>query len=513
MYAKYLYRRILVAVLAAAAAHGASAATDGELRLEVVDSQTKQAIPVRVELTSARGRPVKLKNVGTGSLGGHFYLSGNTTLELRRGDYLFLLDAGPEYRTQRGDFTINRYADDGKTVDMRRFANLVEEGWYAGDMQSQRAARHLPIVAATENVYYVPSIAWHYDGKQWKATHSTVNREVDSEDAHAAGRSLSPTAARVQLAGGSLLLIGDEPWLRSPPLELPANATSLQVIDLADKAGLRIVAATPTAWELPLWIASGKLDAVCLLTHQTEWKKAISADPGGRPRDTGRYPGKQGLARWGMDVYFQLLNSGVRLTPVAGSGSGDNDSPLGTNRVYVQLSEQFSPAAWWQGVERGATVVTNGPLLRPNVHGESPGATFYLEQGETDTMEIALNLATRTTVEYLEIIKNGEVYDEVRLSDWAGKGGRLPPVAFDDSGWFAVRAATVDRDKYQFALTAPYYVKSSAGPRIGKRSTEFFLAWLDELQPVAGKSVNCTPEEIDTARNYWQSLHDKANAP
>lgn len=512
MYANSHSGRILLASCAIAIARCASGAADGELRLDVVDSSTKLPVPVRVELTNSRGRPIKLRNVGTASLGGYFYLSGSATLGLRRGDYLFHLDAGPEYRTQRGDFTINRYADDGKTVEMRRFANLTDEGWYAGDLDSERPARHLPIVAATENVHYVPSIAWRYDGKRWKASHTTVSREVEPDDAYGAGRTLGPTAALVELAGGSLLLVGDEPW-RQAPLELPADATSMQVIALADAAGLRLVAATPTAWELPLWIASGRLDVVSILTRQTEWKKALSKDPGGRPRDTGFYPGKQGLARWGMDVYFHLLNSGLRVAPVAGSGSGANDSPLGTNRVYVQLGQAFSSPAWWEGVERGTTVVTNGPLLRPSVGGEAPGATFYLEEGETDTFDIALNLATRTTVEYLEILKNGEVYEEVRLSDWASKGGRLPPVVFDNSGWFAVRAVTVDRDKYQFALTAPYYVESTSGPRISKRSTEFFLAWLDELQPLVGQSVSCTQQELDAARRFWQSLHDKANAP
>jgi hypothetical protein len=46
-------------------------------------------------------------------------------LPLRRGQYTFELDAGPEYRTQHGHFEIERQAEDAKRIEMERFANLV----------------------------------------------------------------------------------------------------------------------------------------------------------------------------------------------------------------------------------------------------------------------------------------------------------------------------------------------------------------------------------------------------
>ena len=36
-------------------------------------------------------------------------------------------------------------------------------------------------------------------------------------------------------------------------------------------------------------------------------------------------------------MYYHVLNCGLRIPPVAGSGSGTNDNPVGTNRVYVLL--------------------------------------------------------------------------------------------------------------------------------------------------------------------------------
>ena len=46
------------------------------------------------------------------------------------------------------------------------------------------------------------------------------------------------------------------------------------------------------------------------------------------------------------------------------------------------------------------------------------------DDGETVELEIALNLATQDKIEYLEVIQNGRVVHEVRLSDWAKKKGR-----------------------------------------------------------------------------------------
>lgn len=486
-------------------------AADGELRLQAVDSNTRQPIPVRVELTNARGRPVRRKKVGTAQLGNHFYLSGTATLGLRRGDYVFKMDAGPEFRTQNGSFTIDRYADDEKNVEMRRFADMAAEGWFAGDIDSQRSARDLPIVAATEAIVYAPSTAWTFDGMKWTESHFLVLENVDANDPYAAGRTLGPFAARVELAGGTLLLIGDEP-LEKPPLDLKPGVTSLEVIQQAREAGMHVVAATPTAWDFPLWVASGELDGVCQLTRQSEPERVVDKDTDGRPRDKSFYPGKTGLVRWGEDIYFHTINCGAELSPLAGSGSGANESPLGTNCTYAYLSNAFTPQAWWDAVDHGAVVVTNGPLLRPSVSGEPPGTKFRLDDGATLDFQIALNLASRQTVEYLEILKNGAVEVEVRLSDWASKGGKLPPVSFDSSGWFAVRAKTLATDIRQFALTAPYYVETPAGPRISRKSVEFFLAWLDELESRKDDSRSCTDVELETAREFFRNLLSKVNA-
>lgn len=488
-----------------------AARPDGELDVSAVDSETGQGLPVRFELFNARGKGMVLRGTGAGHLGEHFYLPGTTTLPLKRGKYTFAIDAGAEYRTQQGHFTIDRHASDTEQVVMRRFANLANEGWWGGDLDVQRAGHDLPLVAAAEGIHYLANAAWRWDGTSWKPTDEAVRRPVAPDDPWVDGRVLGPTAAIVESPGGSFLLVGETPLAR-PPLELSAGQTPLEQIRLAKKEGLRVVATTPTAWELPLWIASGELDGVMLLTRQSERTRVDQRDPTGRPRDGKFFPGPRGLGRWGETIYFHLLNAGIRVMPLAGSGSGANTSPVGTNRVYVHCGEQPDFEAWWQGVEEGHVVVTNGPLIRPVVDGAPPGVTFRIEEGASEEFLVGLNLSSRDHVDYLEILKNGEPIIEVRLADWAAQGGKLPGVPFDESGWFAVRAATDNPERYQLALTAPYWVESSRGVRISKASVQFFIDWIAELRALPAGSVGATPDEIDQAEAFWKRQLSISNA-
>jgi hypothetical protein len=187
--------------------------------------------------------------------------------------------------------------------------------------------------------------------------------------------------------------------------------------------------------------------------------------------------------------------------------------------VYVHCGNEFTPERWWEGLEEGRVFVTNGPLLRPAVDGQPPGYVFPIDSNENLSLEIGLNLATRVPVEYLEIIKDGEVYADVRLAEWTKKKGRLPPVDFDKSGWFLVRAVTNNPMTYQFASSGPYYVEKDGLPRISRRSVQFFIDWIDaaearirELPKLDDAQRKSLLAEQASAREFFQQLLTTANA-
>jgi len=461
MRAWFLLSTALFGTLVAAAAAPLHAATraEGQLELEVVDAATGQPIPARIHVRDTRMRPVMLNIPNTAEFGGHFYIDGKFMLSLRRGQFTFEIDSGPEYRVQTGHFEIQRHADDSKRVEMTRFADLAKEGWYAADLDYDRPPRELPLIFRAEHLEDVRTSEFARD--------LTIN--------------ILQTA------------------IRKPKTEIQ-------------------IARTPYAWNLPVWLASDNLDAIQLIHRHWFRDGAADNEDDGRPRDRTLFPGRTGNGRWSESAYYHVLNSGFRIPPAAGSGSGANDNPVGTNRVYVHCGDEFSPQRWWEGLERGRVFVTNGPLLRPSVEGRPPGYVFHL-QDDSRSFEIGLNLATRLPVEYLEIIKDGEVYANVRLDEWKNKKGRLPAVEFDDSGWFLVRAVTNNPRTYQFATSGPYYVEKLNRPRVSRRSVQFFLDWLDEAEA----HIRQLPKRNDaqrqvllaeqaTARDFFQQRMSAANA-
>ena len=151
--------------------------------------------------------------------------------------------------------------------------------------------------------------------------------------------------------------------------------------------------------------------------------------------------------------------------------------------------------------------MTNGPLLRPIVEGYPPGHIFRLQGEEVLELEIGLELASRESVEYLEIIRDGRVEYDVRLDKFMERGGRLPKLRFDQSGWFLLRVRTRNSDFYQRALTAPYFVEKDGVARISRTAVRFFLDWLDE----ADVSEETEPNSRDWARRFWQQQLEASN--
>jgi hypothetical protein len=508
----------LAAAWGAASLASAAQHADGELEIIVADADTHQPIAARMHLKTAHGKEVKLKGAGFNQYADHFYIDGRITLPLAIGQYVFELEAGPEYKTQNGHFEIERHADDSKTIEMHRFADLAKEGWWSGDLDVTRPPAVLPLAMKAENLNVVPVTAWQdIDGK-WSAATEAVPKAAKPETTDTS-RVFGRWAELDQRLGGGLLMFN-----LSQPIDLSAATlaapSSLSVLQDAKKAAEAHAAArTPFAWDLPVWLASGKLDAIELVNQHALRSGAADDEKDGRPHDPVLFPGRTGDGRWSEAVYCHVLNCGLRMPPGAGSGSGTNDNPIGFNRVYVYCGGEFSYERWWEGLVAGRVFVTNGPLLRPMVEGQPPGYVFSLEGREQLKLDIGLNLATREPIDYLQIIKNGEVDAEVRLADFDKTGGRLPPVIFDESGWFLVRAVTNNAHTYQLASSGPYYVEKDGRPRVSRKSVQFFLDWID-----ARTAQLPTIDEIDeptravllaeqaSARHFFEKLLAKANA-
>jgi len=472
---------------------------DGELTIVTIDEQTGERIPVRMELRDGRGRPVRVRAEGAVSLGDYFVFDGEITLELKKGPYTFLIEAGPEYETRPGRFTIERRAEDDTEVVLRRRVDMKAEGWWAGDFDVKQSIKDLPLLMRAVGVDFVPVL-----------DRENVRGKCRQE------KMIAETAVNSRISidnrrGGGLMLFNAQQSI--DVCRWKANESSMSTLSAASKAGADVAALTPFAWDLPLWLAAGDLDAIQIIHRHALIDGVVDNEGGGRPRDKTFFPGEMGNGRWSEAIYHHVLNCGIRIPPTAGSGSGTNKNPVGANRVYVHCGEEYSQEKWFANLHAGQVMVTNGPLLRTQVEGHPPGHLFELEEGETRDFEIALSLTfyELAPVEYLEIIKNGRVEYDIRLDQLVKQKGRLPPVKFEEGGWFAVRARTSKTQTYQFATTGPYYVEANYQRRISRRSVQFFLDWLDAAKKKFSANENVLAD-IEAARPFWEDLLVKANA-
>ncbi len=497
----------LLAALAAAPLHAA----DGELELRVIDKETGDPIAARMHLVNQRGRSVIPKGV----LGwkDHFVFAGTVILKLPPGEYRFEIERGPEYALRTGTFSIKSGDRDAKQVDMQRFVNMAEEGWWSGDLHVHRSPNDIRLLMLAEDLHVAPVITWWNDKNAWEKEDAPNSPIVTFQD----NRFYDLMAGEDERGGGALLYFG-----RHQPLPIQDAGreypSSLHFLKMAKSEGaVHVDVEKPFWWDLPLWLASGLVDSIGI-AHNHMWRDGVLGDEAwGKPRDTLLYPGNHGNGRWTQDIYYHVLNSGLRVPPSAGSASGVLPNPVGYNRVYVYVPGELSYERWWEALRAGRVVVTNGPMLRPLANGQPPGHVFTAPAGETVELQISLELALREKVEYLQIVRNGKVEHEVRLDEYAQAGGQLPPVEFKESGWVLVRAITNNPKTYRFASSGPFYVEIGGVPRISRASAQFFLDWVYEraraLEADTPEQKAELLEEWRMARDFWKARLDAANQP
>lgn len=515
---------LLIASLAQAA---------GRLEISVVDRDTGKPVAARMELKNAQGKPVRPKGKEIIVWNDQIVFYDKIMLNLPNGGYTFALERGPEYRIVTGHFTIENFADDTKVVELPRFCDMAREGWYSGDFDVARPENQIELLMKADDLHVVPLITWTNKANPW------AKKPLPKEPVVNFDRFFF-----VSLLGGQWMAPGstfglfrlDKPFdVKPSTAKTPDALGSLPILPIIEAAkreqpSLWIDAGAMFARDLPIWIAAGLVDSVQLANRHLERDSVIANEAGGWQRDIALFPNPHGNGRWSQEIYYHLLNCGLRIPPTAGSGSGANRNPVGYNRLYVHIGEQPSDSkteneritwdTWWEALREGRVSVTNGPLIRPIVEGQLPGHVFKADAGETVELLIALTLSTRDKIRYLEIVKNGRTVEEVSLDDWKNAGGRLPPLTFTESGWFLIRAVTDNGRTYRYATSAPYYVELGDRTRISRTSAQFFVDWTNRRAEEVTKALandnsadaQGIRERAVQAQAYWQKVLDSANA-
>jgi hypothetical protein len=186
------------------------------------------------------------------------------------------------------------------------------------------------------------------------------------------------------------------------------------------------------------------------------------------------------------EMWYRLLNCGFRVPISAGTDSFTNVADhyiAGGGRVYVLTGPQFDYAAWIDAYRKGRSFASNGPVVKLQVEGKSPGDEIALDSSGEVT--IKATLATQVPVDRFELIVNGRpVYSVPADGKEALEFTRKVPIG--RSSWIALRAVgprnrLILNDTEAFAHTSPIYVTVGKRPVRVAEDLRFYREWISRL--------------------------------
>ena len=201
------------------------------------------------------------------------------------------------------------------------------------------------------------------------------------------------------------------------------------------------------------------------------------------------------------DVWYDILNTGFRMTPTAGTDYPCARATIpGRERFYTKVEGPFTYKNWLEGVRKSHTFVTNGPILEFQVNGKGMGEEVFLGQPGSVLLEGRVRFdPTWDDVEHLEVIENGQLLRSFPRAAGSAEIRFKFKHKVREASWLAIRAYGKKRNEIVTGLlhrtirptseahSAPVYVNlkgappRSAHPR-AKLLARKWLARLDDLE-------------------------------
>jgi hypothetical protein len=133
--------------------------------------------------------------------------------------------------------------------------------------------------------------------------------------------------------------------------------------------------------------------------------------------------------------YYRLLDCGFQVPLTNGS---DHPARIaGCARAYVAMDGPFDYEKWIDGIRRGRTFTTSGPLLFLTVDGQGPGSVINLTDNEPKTVQ--LKAMSRFPLGRVQILSNGQLIKDVETKECELVIECLVPG--DESRWVVARCS------------------------------------------------------------------------
>ncbi len=482
----------------------------GQCQFTVLDAATGRPFPARIHLKDAAGKPVQPP--GFPAHRGHFVCDGTAQFELPLGAYTYEIEHGPEFSLARGLFAVSPGRPASVRLKLVRLTHLAREGWWSGDLHIHRPLEDIELLMRADDLHIAPVITW------WNTRNLWAGRPLPAQPLTRfdGNRFYDVLSGEDEREGGALLYFHLHAPLAITKARREHPSPMLFLEQARQQSGAWVDIEKPFWWDVPVWLASGQVDSIGLANNHMCRDTMYESEAWGRPRDTNRLAAPRGNGFWTQEIYYHILNTGLRLPPSAGGASGVLPNAVGYNRVYVHTGPDLTWENWWAGLRAGRSFVSNGPLLRCTANDKLPGEVFTTTAGKPLVIELKAKLDSRDPVTAIEIIRDGRIERVVPVAEWK-KTGRLGQLEFHASGWFLVRVIADVEHTFRFASTAPFHVEIGEQPRrISRASAQFFLDWVRERM---GRIKLDDPQQREdvlvwhrAAEKFWQAKVAAANA-
>jgi hypothetical protein len=471
------------------------------VHVRVTDAATGKPTPVRVRFTDAAGtlRPPlgRLADFATGpgeDVGGHLrlggqrfcYIDGACEVRLPAGPVTVEVHKGPEYAPLRREVVLGA-GQISLRLAVERWTDLRAEGWHAGDTRAHGLSAHAALLeGAAEDLAVVNLLARERPPDEGRPP-AVPNQLEFSGDRPALERPDHLVAVNTLNAHPVLGSVGLLNCHRAVfPLRsgAPGGADDWSVADWCDqchrKRGLVVWPDLPRLTEEH---PQGEALAALLLGKVDAFEVAAFPDP--EPAV---------LANW-----YRLLDCGLRVPLVGGSGKESNAVALGAVRTYARLGsgEDFGYGPWVEAVRAGRTFVTNGPLLTLEVDGQGPGAVFDRPAG-SGPLRVRAEARGAVPFDTLELLADGIVIASKEASGNRQAAALEADWHTEQSGWLAARCWGRDRladGQCAYAHTSPVYaVVDGRPPRADPHAAAALRAVLDRTLDWVDQEARCETE-------------------
>ena len=211
-------------------------------------------------------------------------------------------------------------------------------------------------------------------------------------------------------------------------------------------------------------------------------------------------------------VWYKLLNLGFKLPAGGGTdATADYAAPIrgqvGLDRAYVWVPVwPLNLKEWLDGITKGRTFATNGPLIEFKLGGEMVGSELKFDSPQT-AVPFTAKLRSIVPVDHLEVVCNGKVVQELKLEGDRESADVTGTIPLAQSGWCVLRAWSETAqypvmDNYTYATTSPVYVTIGGKRAYSKEDAEYFKAWIDRtIDITSGYPDWNSPQEKELVMN------------